>query len=354
MALAVVLAGGGTGGHIFPALALAEVIRKREPGAHVVFVGTERGLETRHVRSAGYPLELVPSRPVLGGGPFSALLALGTLMRGIVHARRLLRRLNADLVIGIGGYASVPTVSAALLSRIPTALIEPNARAGRANRLLGRFARAIFVQFEEALSCFPRGRGQLVGFPVRAIPRGNKQAPESVLRLLVLGGSQGARSLNHALMGILDQLSERDGFRITHQTGELDYEEVRAAYERAGVSAEIAAFFKDLPERLAHVDLVIARAGAATVAELCEAGLPSILVPYPYAADDHQMANARDLERAGACLVIPDAELGERLANEVRTLAQDAPRRRRMAEAATKRALPDAAERIWETCRGWL
>lgn len=354
MALAVVLAGGGTGGHIFPALALADAIRKREPGVRVQFVGTEGGLETRHVPAAGYPLDLVPSRPVLGKGPLAALHGIVSLLRGVVHARRLLRQAQADLVIGVGGYASVPTVTAALLAGVPTALLEPNARAGRANRLLGRFARAVFVQFEEALGYFPRGRAHLLGFPVRAMPRGNSGSSEDVLRLLVLGGSQGARSLNRAIAAVLDQLSERDGFRITHQTGAAHFEEVRTAYEQAGVRAELAPFYEDVPERLAQADLVVARAGAATVAELCMAGAPSILVPYPYAADDHQLANARDLERAGACLVIPDAELAQRLAPEVRALAADAPRRQRMAEAAAQRALPDAAERIWEMCRSWL
>ncbi len=353
MALAVVLAGGGTGGHIFPALALAEAIRKREPGVRVHFVGTEGGLEARHVRAAGHSLDQVPSRPVLGGGPVAALRAIVAVLRGIVHARRVLRRLDAELVIGVGGYASVPTVAAALLSRIPTAVLEPNARAGRANRLLGRFVRAVFVQFEEALSYFPRGRAHLLGFPVRTMPRGNARSGEDGVRLLVLGGSQGARSINRAMTAALDQLSERDGFQITHQTGEADLEEVRAAYAQADLRAELAAFFDDLPERLAQADLDIARAGAATVAELCMAGAPSILVPYPYAADDHQMANARDLERAGACLVIPDGEL-ERLASDVHALARDPARRQRMSEAAAKRAMPDAAERIWEMCRSWL
>ncbi|MCZ6821498.1 MAG: undecaprenyldiphospho-muramoylpentapeptide beta-N-acetylglucosaminyltransferase [Deltaproteobacteria bacterium] len=354
MALAVVLAGGGTGGHIFPALALADAIRKREPGVRIQFVGTEGGLETRHVPAAGYPLDLVPSRPVLGKGPLAALRGIISLLRGVVHARRLLRQAQADLVIGVGGSASVPTVTAALLAGVPTALLEPNARAGRANRLLGRFARAVFVQFEEALGYFPRGRAHLLGFPVRAMPRGNSGSSEDVLRLLVLGGSQGARSLNRAITAVLDQLSERDGFRITHQTGAAHFEEVRAAYEQAGVRAELAPFYEDLPERLAQADLVVARAGAATVAELCMTGAPSILVPYPYAADNHQLANARDLERSGACLVIPDAELARRLAPEVRALAADAPRRQRMAEAAAQRARPDAAERIWKLCRSWL
>jgi UDP-N-acetylglucosamine--N-acetylmuramyl-(pentapeptide) pyrophosphoryl-undecaprenol N-acetylglucosamine transferase len=353
MALVVVLAGGGTGGHVFPALAIAEAIRKRDAQASVRFVGTPAGLETRLVRQAGYELDLVPSRPVLGRGPLGAARALLAIARGTFAARRILRDARASLVIGVGGYASVPTVVAARTLGIPIGLLEPNARPGRANRALGRLARAVFVQFDGAAHYFPAGRAQRVGFPVRQIPA-RQSENGSILKLLVVGGSQGARSINEAVIGALEQLGERDGFRITHQTGPAHLSAVAQAYREAGVEAEIAAFFEDLPERLGRADLVVARAGASTIAELCMAGVPSILVPYPYAADDHQMANARELERAGACEVIPDAEISERLGPAVRALAQDAARRRRMAAAASRQARPDAAERIWETCASWL
>ena len=351
MALAVVLAGGGTGGHIFPALALADAIRRREPDVRVHFVGTEHGLEASHVRAAGYPLEFVASRPLLGRGAGAALRALYTLLRGMLQARRILRRLHAQLVIGVGGYASVPTVAAAALTRTPTALLEPNARPGRANRLLGRFSREIFVQFDEARGYFPRDRTHLLGYPVRTFKRTEAAAPDGALRLLVLGGSQGAHSINRAMCGLLGQLDAAESFRITHQTGARDYEDVKTAYAQAGVQAEIAAFFDDVLERLDAADLVVARAGAATIAELCATGTASILAPYPYAADDHQMANARELERAGASLVLPDGELSEKLAPAIRALAADPDRRHRMAAAAAGRARPDAAERIWDRCR---
>ncbi len=351
MALAVVLAGGGTGGHIFPALALADAIRRREPDVRVHFVGTEHGLEVSHVRAAGYPLEFVTSRPLLGRGAGAALRALFTLLRGVFQARRILRRLHAQLVIGVGGYASVPTVAAAALARMPTALLEPNARPGRANRLLGRFSREIFVQFDEARGYFPRDRTHLLGYPVRTFKRTEAAAPDGALRLLVLGGSQGAHSINRAMCGLLGQLDAAESFRITHQTGARDYDDVKTAYAQAGVQAEIAAFFDDVLERLDAADLVVARAGAATIAELCATGTASILAPYPYAADDHQMANARELERAGASLVLPDGELSEKLAPAIRALAADPARRYRMAAAAAGRARPDAAERIWDRCR---
>jgi len=352
MALVVVLAGGGTGGHIFPALALAEAIRKREPDAHVRFVGTARGLETRYVPTAGYALDLVPSAAVTGRGVGRGLLGLLVLARGTLRARRLLRDLDADLVIGVGGYASVPAVAAALTLGIPTALLEPNARPGRSNRVLGRYAKRVFVAFEDAIPFFPPGRALLTGRPVRAMPRclgknGGK------IRVVVTGGSQGARAINRAVCAALPRLVAIPGLEITHQTGAADLEETRTAYALTGVHGDVAPFFDDLPARLARADLVVARAGS-TVAELCQAGVASILVPYPFAADDHQLANAREIQRAGACVVVPDSELPERFERELIALLQDAPRRTRMGEAALARAKPHAAEEIWAQCRGLL
>jgi UDP-N-acetylglucosamine--N-acetylmuramyl-(pentapeptide) pyrophosphoryl-undecaprenol N-acetylglucosamine transferase len=353
MALVVAFAGGGTGGHIFPALALAETIGKREPDVSLRFIGTERGLEGEHVPAAGYVLDLVPSRPVLGRGPLDVLAALVSLGRGLFAARRLLREMHPDLVIGVGGYASVPAVLAALTLRIPTALLEPNARPGRANRLLGRFAGCIFVQFEDAMPYFKSGRVRLLGYPVRDIPQGNASPRAGGdTRLLITGGSQGARAINRAIAAGLDRLSH--GFEISHQTGLNDIEEIRSAYADAGFAAEVTPFFYDMPERLAKADLVVARSGAATVAELCSAGVASVLVPYPYAADGHQMANARELERAGGCVVVPDAEVEERLVEEIRALGGDSERLRQMSEAAARRANPEAAENIWRACRAML
>lgn len=353
MALVVVLAGGGTGGHIFPALALAEAIRKREPEAHVRFVGTARGLETRYVPTAGYALDLVPSAAVTGRGLLRGMLGLLVLARGTLRARRLLRDLDADLVIGVGGYASVPAVAAALMLRIPTALLEPNARPGRSNRLLGRYARRVFVAFEDAIPFFPAGRARLTGRPVRAMPVALGRGNGGKIRLIVTGGSQGARAINRAVCAALPRLADVSGLEITHQTGAADLEECRAAYADSGVRVELAAFFDDLPARLARADLVVARAGS-TVSELCQAGVASVLVPYPFAADDHQTANARELERAGACIVVPDAELGTRFETELLALLTDPARRMRMGAAALSRAKPNAAEEIWIECRALL
>ncbi|MEE8557345.1 MAG: undecaprenyldiphospho-muramoylpentapeptide beta-N-acetylglucosaminyltransferase [Myxococcota bacterium] len=354
MAVTVVLAGGGTGGHVFPALALAEGIRKEEPSARVRFFGTEQGLEHRLVPQAGYEIDFVPSGPIAGKGPIGRLRGLASIARGTVMARGRLRHLDADLVVGVGGYASVPAVAAAASLGIPTALLEPNARAGRANRLLGRVARAIFVQFEEAASAFPSHKVHRVGAPVRTIPEHKPNASAQEVELLILGGSQGSRSINRSIVGALGELSEENRFRITHQTGERHLEEVRDAYRTAGVSAEVVPFLEDVPERLSRADLVVARSGASTVSELCAAGVPSILVPYPFATDDHQMANARALSRVGAAVVVPDTVAPERLASEIRALALDVERRRAMGRAARQLASPDAARQIWRICAAWI
>jgi len=353
MALAIVLAGGGTGGHIFPALALAEAIRKAEPDAQVRFVGTARGLETKYVPAAGYPLDLVPSAQVTGRGLWRGLTGMVTALRGVGVARAQLRARRADLVIGVGGYASVGAVAAAITLGIPTALLEPNALPGRANRVLGRFARRVFVAFEDAIPYFPRGRAVLTGRPVRALPRAAARADDGATRLVVTGGSQGARSINRAIAAALPRLAQISGLAIAHQTGPADLEETRAAYASAHLRSEVEPFFEDMPERIAHADLVVARSGG-TVAEICVAGVASVLVPYPFAADDHQMANARELERAGACAVVPDAQAQLRLGSLVVELLRDPARRARMAEAALRRGRPNAARDIWLQCQELL
>lgn len=359
MAIVVVMAGGGTGGHVFPALALADAIRAREPRAEIRFIGTERGIERRVVPAAGYALDLVRARPVLGKGPLDLARAALDTVRGFFGARALLRAARANLVIGLGAYASFPTVAAAASLRLPIGLLQMDAEPGLANRILGRFARGVFVQFPETARRFAPGRARITGIPVRHPPEPGAAAEpvgeseEGPVRLLAFGGSQGARSLNRALVANLGALGPRDGFRITHQTGNADLAAVRESYRDAGVEAQIEAFYDDLPQRIAQSDLVVARAGISTIAELCAAGIPSILVPHPHAGG-HQTANARELERAGGCVVIADSDLEARLAEEVRTLAKDPARRRRMGEAAAAQLRSDAADQIWSICAGWL
>lgn len=354
-----IVSGGGTGGHVTPALALGEEIRRR--GEPVLFLGGARGLETRLVPEAGFELVSLGASPVAGRsvlGQAGGALRLLAATRG---AHRALAKFRADIVISVGGYASVPAALAALARRLPLVLVEPNAIPGRAHRLLARFARAVFLHFEAAADHLPparRGaRVEVVGVPLRrslleafpAPPARRRPAPP--FRLLVFGGSQGARQLNDALLEALPYLDPK-AWHIVHQTGAADRERVAEAYRFAGFEAEVIVFESDFRERYRVADLAVCRAGALSVAELALAGLPALLVPYPYATDDHQRANARALEAAGGAIVLdPGSFDGARLARELVTLGAEPQRLEGMARAAAGLARRDAAARIVDACR---
>jgi UDP-N-acetylglucosamine--N-acetylmuramyl-(pentapeptide) pyrophosphoryl-undecaprenol N-acetylglucosamine transferase len=353
-----VVAGGGTGGHVTPALALAERIAAR--GDEVVLLGTERGLERRLVPEAGFELVTLPARQLFGKGLVRQLSAGPALLGACASAWRLLGRRKIAFVLSVGGYASVPAVVAAAMRRLPIALVEPNAIPGRANRMAARLATRIFVQFEAAAeslgSSGGSGRVRSAGIPVRsalvaafaaAPPRRTPTAP---WRLLVFGGSQGARQINEAMLAAIPMLAGTP-LEIFHQTGAADRERVAGAYAEVGMRAEVAAFEPEMPRRYRWADVALCRSGALTVAELCLAALPSVLVPYPHAADDHQRANARALARAGAARVLEPATLsGKQLAGVLGELFADPGELENMSSAAGKRARPDAAERIVAEC----
>jgi UDP-N-acetylglucosamine--N-acetylmuramyl-(pentapeptide) pyrophosphoryl-undecaprenol N-acetylglucosamine transferase len=353
-----VVAGGGTGGHVTPALALAERIAAR--GDEVLLLGTERGLERRLVPAAGFELLTLPARQVMGQGLAARLAAGPALLAAGASAWRTLGRRRIDLVVSVGGYASVPAVLAGAARRLPMALVEPNAIPGRANRAAARLAARLFVQFEEAAETLAAaggaGRVRTTGIPLRsalvaafaaAPPR---RTPAPPYRLLVFGGSQGARQLNEAMMEASSVLAGMP-LEVFHQTGEADRARVAAAYAAAGLRAEVAAFEPEMPRRYRWADVALCRAGALTVAELCLAALPSVLVPYPHAADDHQRANARALARVGAARVLEPATLsGTQVAGVLRELLVAPGELASMSAAAGKRAQPDAAERIVEEC----
>jgi len=347
----VVVAGGGTGGHLYPGLALADALAAR--GIAVTFAGTLGGIEVRAVPAAGYPLRCLPGRQLRGGGAGRALVGLASAMRGTVHALGLLGELRPDLVVGVGGYASVSLVVAAWLRRIPTLLLEQNVVPGAANRLLARLAGRVCVGFAETEACFPGGRAVHTGNPVRAdVLRGRPAPLAERLGLLVFGGSAGAHRLNEAALEALRLLGPATrALDVTHQSGEADLATVRAGYAALGLAARVEPFIVDMGGAYARAHLVIARAGAMTCAEVTALGLPAILVPYPYAADDHQRRNAEALVRGGAAEMILDRELtGERLAAGVRALADDRERRGAMAVRARALGRPDAAERVTEEC----
>ena len=356
-----VVAGGGTGGHVTPAIALAERIRSR--GDSVALLGSEYGLETRLVPAAGFPLVVLPAKQLMGQSFAKRIAALPGMLRACATALRVLRKRRADIVVSVGGYASVPAVVAAVLQRVPLVLVEPNAIPGRANRLAARFARRIFVQFEESTRRFEafggRGRVHNTGIPLREdllrafdvdCPR---RIPTEPLRLLIFGGSQGAQQINEAMIEAAPRLDPA-AIEIVHQTGEADRDRVAAAYADAKLEADVVSFENDMPSRYRWADLALCRSGALTVAELALAALPSLLVPYPFAADDHQAANARALKTAGAAHLFEGAaNLGERLATSLRALcrlSESTNELRSMSACAANLARPEASRHIVDEC----
>jgi UDP-N-acetylglucosamine--N-acetylmuramyl-(pentapeptide) pyrophosphoryl-undecaprenol N-acetylglucosamine transferase len=344
----VLIAAGGTGGHIYPGIAVAQEIMRRDSAAKVLFVGTARGLETRLVPQAGFELSLIDSAGLKNVSLVARLKGLAILPKSFVSARRLIRAFKPDVVVGAGGYVSGPVVLMAAFSGRPTLVMESNALPGWTNRVLARFVNRAAVSFEQALPYF-RGKGVVTGNPVRReffeIPP--KIREPGKLSLLIFGGSQGARALNEAMVAALPLLKSLPvTLRIRHQTGPADFERVKAAYAAAGwnENAEVRSYIDDMMSDFAAADLVICRAGATTTAELIAAGKASIMVPFPYAADDHQRKNAEALQAAGAARMIVQQELsGERLVKELATLAREPQQIARMEEASRRLAHGDSA-----------
>lgn len=360
--IAVLIAAGGTGGHIYPGIAIAEEIRRQHPEARIAFAGTERGLEAKILPSLGWPLVLMSSTSIKDRKGMARFVAWAQLPFSTLRALRIIRRVRPRLLVNIGGYAAGPMAIAAWLMRVPSVIVEPNAIAGFTNRSIGRFAARAFVAFEEARRYFPTERVVVSGNPVRAevlAARREGDTPPAKATFFVFGGSQGARRLNQAMIGALPMMADvREKFRVIHQTGMSDdAKAIEQAYRNAGVEAKVFAFHDKIWECYREADVVLARAGATTVAELAALGLPAILVPYPYAADDHQRANARGMTRTGGALMILDADLtAERLAAELRSFA-DRPTRVEAMRAALKRSgRPDAAriivEESWKLIEG--
>src|SRR5438270_6056343 len=306
-----ILAGGGTGGHVIPAIAIAQELQKRY-AAEVLFIGTERGLEKRLVPAAGFPLKFVNVGALNRVSLATRLKTLFDLPRAVVSAGRMLSEFQPDIVIGVGGYASGPAMLAAIRKRIPTLAFEPNLVPGFANRVVARFVSAAAVHFEQTAERFRNA--VVTGVPVRPaffqIPR--KPYVQASPTLLVFGGSQGARAINQAVSQAIGPLVGRvPGLRVIHQTGERDYNDVVTAYSQAGFSAEVHKFIDDMPAFFTRADLILCRSGASTVAEIAAAGKPAVFVPFPLAADDHQRRNAEAMENVGAAVVLEETKLDE-------------------------------------------
>ena len=352
----VLIAGGGTGGHLYPGIAVARELLRRVPDARVTFAGTARGIESRVVPREGFELDLLRSTGLKGIGAAGVLKGLALLPISGIDAWRIISRRAPHVVIGVGGYASGPVVLVAAMRRIPTMLLEQNAVPGATNRTLARFVSAAAVTFESTLTYLGR-RAFVAGNPVRPEFLQNTEEHRAVrpgddasrpIRVLIFGGSQGAHAINVAMVEAAPRLAA-GGRRlaITHQTGERDLEYVRDGYRRAGLEARVEPFLYTMDREMKAADLVVSRAGATTIAELTASGRPAVFVPLPTATDDHQRKNAEVLAAAGAAELIDQKNLtGELLALRILALAADPGRREQMAHAARRFARPDAARVI--------
>jgi UDP-N-acetylglucosamine--N-acetylmuramyl-(pentapeptide) pyrophosphoryl-undecaprenol N-acetylglucosamine transferase len=346
---AFLMAGGGTGGHIIPALAVARELRRR--GHSAFFVGTERGLESKLVPSEGFPLELIQIGGLKRVGFRRRVATLMQLPISTMYARRLLRSRRVSAVFSMGGYVAGPPVIAALVARVPVVVMEPNAVPGFTNRRIARYVRRALIGFPETARYFPRGRTELTGLPVREEffsipprPRGER------FTVLITGGSQGSRTLNQAARQSWPLFRAAAlPVRIVHQSGPAAYEELRDAFAESGLDGEVLPFIADMPAAFAAADLIVCRSGAGAVAELAAASKPSILAPFPFAADQHQLRNAEAFVRAGAAFLVEDREMtGEKLFRTVSKLAADPAGLARMGAAARSLAHPGAARRAAE------
>lgn len=354
--LRVAVAGGGTGGHLYPGIAVARRFQMRCPDSQIVFLGRRGGFETQALAHEGFPLYTVWVKAFRGRSRLSQVGALVTLGIGVLQAAKILWRIRPHLVIGTGGYVMAPAVLAATLLRIPRVMLEQNLIPGAAVCSLARFAQMVFSSFPETDAYLPKTPVAYTGTPVRQeiceAGRVHEKPCNGVLHMLIVGGSQGAHHINQAVMDALPLLaSHQRRLRMAHQTGAADCDEVAQAYQRTTIQAEVAPFFHDMAERYRWADLVLCRAGASTLAELTACGKAAILVPYPHAADDHQRLNALALQQRGAAQVILDDDLtGERLYQAVDGLLAHPEHLHQQAAHSRRFGKPQAADAIVTLC----
>ncbi|MBL7685378.1 MAG: undecaprenyldiphospho-muramoylpentapeptide beta-N-acetylglucosaminyltransferase [Deltaproteobacteria bacterium] len=359
----IIFAGGGTGGHLFTGVALAEAYL-REPMAQkedLLFVGTALGLENRLIPELGYRLAFIPVKPLKGKSGLDRVRSLLQIPASFFKARKLLKQEKPKVVIGIGGYASGPVTLMAHFMRIPTCIVEQNSYPGMTNRILGKWVDRIFIAFENARKFFPAAKVVMTGNPVRQSFLSNSASAtlpssEKTFTLLVLGGSQGARSINQAMIQAIPRWQEMKGsLKIIHQTGKADFEEVKRAYANSGLDVEVFDFIQNVSSYYKIANLVVSRAGAGTLTELQNLGKAAILIPYPYAADDHQRVNASELADQGAAEMILNAELNaERLFQAVIHLKEHPELIKNMSEKALALSKPEAAQHILKICKDFF
>lgn len=352
----ILIIAGGTGGHIFPALAVARALRKA--GADVQWLGSRIGME-EGLLAGEFPLSSVSIGAIRGKGLLSKLLSPLRILLGTWQALRVIRKLKPDVVLGMGGYVAGPGGLAARLARVPLIIHEQNAVAGLTNRVLSKVATAVLQGFPDAFS--KKVTAETIGNPVRPVisnlvsPRERMQNREGPLRILVIGGSQGARAINQSMIRVLSQYRDTNELQIWHQTGKLDFETVQKAYRTITVGATVEPFISNIAEAYSWADLMICRAGALTVSEIAAVGIASILIPFPYAVDDHQFYNGSYLANAGAAEIVRQKELtDERLTQMIHDFVGDRTRLKTMAEKARNLAKPDALPAIVNTCQKFM
>ena len=340
----MVIAGGGTGGHLFPGLALAEAVRER--GGAVLLLGSGRRIEKMALGKTPYPVRFLPAEGVAGKSPVRKARALLKILLATQKAVGILRDFSPQVVFGVGGYASIPALLAAKLLGIKTAFHEQNALPGRANLFLSKIVDQIFVTFPSSVRYFPRQKVVLSGMPVRKEILKKHPRLHRGTGLLVTGGSQGAHFLNRLFMDLAPRLKEIPGLYLIHQTGEKDLSAVKETYRRWGVEAEVKPFIEEMGLAYAQADLVVCRAGASTVAEVCRLRKPAVFIPYPYAVRDHQAENARVLVQAGGALMFREKEIEpESFWETIKALLKDQARRHLMSQRL-KGLLPENALEI--------
>ncbi|MFU8769290.1 MAG: undecaprenyldiphospho-muramoylpentapeptide beta-N-acetylglucosaminyltransferase [Desulfotignum sp.] len=350
----ILIAGGKTGGHLFPGIAVAQALQRMNPQVRILFAGTDTPFETQTLKSYGFDHVSVFSRPLKGRSLFQKLMGVAAVIVSLIQSLWIVWRFKPDFVLGVGGFSSFAVVLAAWMARIPTAIQEQNAFPGITNRMLTRFSHTIFTAFDATRGMAHNPKTRYVGNPVRTqgpaqdreIPWLDQIRPDDFV-LLVTGGSQGAASINRSVLEMAERMTDLHDLFVIHQTGTADEAHAKAVFQSLGIRSQVQAFYPGMPALLDRADLVICRAGAGTLSELAINGVPAILVPYPHAADDHQTFNARSLADKGAALVMADQDLsGHALYQIVMELKSDSGRRRQMAEAMRQLAKPDAADRI--------
>jgi UDP-N-acetylglucosamine--N-acetylmuramyl-(pentapeptide) pyrophosphoryl-undecaprenol N-acetylglucosamine transferase len=358
--LRIVIAGGGTGGHLFPGIAIAQEFETRNPASKIIFVSTGNPLERSVLSKTGYPLQTVTVAGIKGRGLWNQIKSVAKIPKGILEANRILKNFSPDLTVGLGSYSAGPVVFAAWLRRIPIAVHEQNILPGITNRILSRFANRVYISFENTRSHMDPRKVRWTGNPVRQDILDSTHRSKDIRKnesdakpftVLIIGGSQGAHKINMAVIEALDHLRHLKHLHFVHQTGQADELLVREAYRQSKVSGTVQAFFDNMAEQYGRADLIICRAGATTVAEITALGKPAIFIPFPFAADNHQVLNAGSLSDEGAAEMLIEKDLnGKVLSEKLNNYAAHPAELQNMSARAKQLGKPDAAKNIVDDC----